>query len=89
MPTPGKKKCTPCLLDSLDAACDADRQRLARAYDDGFMTDTEGNVVYCELLVMPATVNMIVSGTEAVPRYWHEVPLDDLSGLIPGCDPNA
>ena len=80
---------TPCLLDSLDAASDADRQRLAAAYAKGFEHTQGGEVVYCELAEMPAAVNVIAGGTAAAPRYWHEMQLDDLSSLIPGCDPSA
>jgi hypothetical protein len=31
----------------------------------------------------PEAVNVVVGGTRDAPRLWHEVPLDDLSGLLP------
>lgn len=66
---------SPALLDSLNVGNNADRRLLADAYEEGFSEHT--------LEAAPLAVNVVVGGTAASPRLWHEVPLDDLSGLIP------
>ena len=75
-PSPGVVNGTPALLDSLKVVDAADQQRLNAAYASGR---------YCEVTLdkAPQAVNLVVGGTVAAPRLWHEVPLDDLSGLLP------
>ena len=36
-----------------------------------------------ERMGLPQAVNLVVGGTAEAPRLWHEVPLDDLSDLLP------
>lgn len=75
---------SPGLLDSLTLGNDADAQRVADAYTEGFCIDNEGNPVMTEI-EPPASVNVVVGGAKDGPgrRLWHEVPLDNLAGLIP------
>ena len=63
------------LLDSLEVASDADAMAVAAARG------------YCTVdISQPVVVNAIVGGGPkgtAAARYWHEVELDDLSGVLP------
>ena len=67
---------TPGLLHSLILNSEAheDRAKLAQGYETNTMVT---------LAKPPHAVNIIVGGTPSKPIYWHEVPLEDLSGLIP------
>ena len=67
---------TPGLLHSLILESEAheDQAKLA----EGYRTNT-----MVTLAKPPRAVNIIVGGTPSKPIYWHEVPLEDLSGLIP------
>ena len=67
---------TPGLLHSLILNSEAheDRAKLAQGYETNTMVT---------LAKPPRAVNIIVGGTPSKPIYWHEVPLEDLSGLIP------
>ena len=67
---------TPGLLHSLILEPEAheDQAKLA----EGYRTNT-----MVTLAKPPRAVNIIVGGTPSKPIYWHEVPLEDLSGLIP------
>ena len=68
---------SPVLLDSLQVKVAADREALADAYAGGYDTSM------VTLSEPPEAVNVVVGGTKEAPRLWHEVPLDDLSSLIP------
>jgi hypothetical protein len=68
---------SPGLLDSLNVINAADLQRIENGYNTGF----DKNMVTLES--MPLAVNVVVGGTEDAPILWHEVPLPDLSRLIP------
>ena len=57
------------------AAC---RTLLGDAYGRGY-----GDGTMVTLGAAPEAVNVVVGGTRDAPRLWHEVPLDDLSGLLP------
>ena len=65
------------LLHSLQVKSEDDRRLLAAAY----------GAANCEAMVTlsepPVAVNVVVGGTKEAPRLWHEVELDDLSGLLP------
>lgn len=74
---------SPGLLDSLNVTNAADRRRICDAYAAGFQQDADGAAVMVTLDKAPQSVNVVVGGTDASPRLWHEVPLDDLTGLIP------
>ena len=67
---------TPGVLHSLILESEAheDQDKLA----EGYRTNT-----MVTLAKPPRAVNIIVGGTPSKPIYWHEVPLEDLSGLIP------
>ena len=66
---------SPALLDSLVVTNDADRRLLGEKFGGGFST--------IDLAEPPHAVNVVVGGTEEAPCLWHEVPLDDLSDLLP------
>ncbi len=67
----------PGLLDSLNVVNDADLKRIKDAYNTGF----DSNMVTLEST--PLAVNVVIGGTAAMPVLWHEVPLPNLTNLIP------
>lgn len=66
---------SPGLLDSVVAANEADQSLIRTSYQAGYAT-----VI---LEAPPRAVNIIVGGSKEAPRLWHEVPLEDLSSLLP------
>ena len=76
---------TPGLLHSLILNSEAheDRAKLVEGYETNTMVEGYETNTMVTLAKPPRAVNIIVGGTPSKPMYWHEVPLEELSGLIP------